>query len=124
MRARRGEAVVMGAPNVVRGGSHLGWASAAPLAERGLVTVLASDYHWPAMLEAPFAMAARGGWTWRRPGRWSRPTRRGGGAGGPRAAAGAARRRGGGGPGGRAPVATFRPEISLWLSPAGASRLG
>ncbi len=54
-----GEAVVMGAPNVVRGGSHLGWASAAPLAERGLVTVLASDYHWPALLAAPFRMAAR-----------------------------------------------------------------
>ena len=56
-----GEAVVMGAPNVVRGGSHLGWASAAPLAERGLVTVLASDYHWPALLEAPFVMARRPG---------------------------------------------------------------
>ncbi len=55
-----GEHVVMGAPNVVRGGSHLGWASAAPLAERGIVTVLASDYVWPAMLEAAFAMAARG----------------------------------------------------------------
>lgn len=55
-----GEAVVMGAPNVVRGGSHLGWASAAPLAERGLVTVLASDYHWPSLLEAPFALARRG----------------------------------------------------------------
>ncbi|MDB5411693.1 MAG: alpha-D-ribose 1-methylphosphonate 5-triphosphate diphosphatase [Rubritepida sp.] len=55
-----GEAVVMGSPNVVRGGSHLGWASAAPLAERGLVTVLASDYHWPALLAAPFSMAARG----------------------------------------------------------------
>jgi len=54
------EPVVMGAPNVVRGGSHLGWASAAPLAERGLVTVLASDYHWPALLAAPFRMAARG----------------------------------------------------------------
>ena len=55
-----GEHVVMGAPNVVRGGSHLGWASAAPLAERGIVTVLASDYVWPAMLEAAFAMARRG----------------------------------------------------------------
>ena len=31
-----------------------------PLAERGLVTVLASDYHWPALLEAPFALARRG----------------------------------------------------------------
>lgn len=55
-----GEPVVMGAPNVVRGGSHIGWASAAPLAERGLVTVLASDYVWPAMLEAAFAMVKRG----------------------------------------------------------------
>ena len=55
-----GEHVVMGAPNVVRGGSHLGWASAAALAERGLVTVLASDYHWPALLAAPFVMARRG----------------------------------------------------------------
>ncbi|MXP63403.1 alpha-D-ribose 1-methylphosphonate 5-triphosphate diphosphatase [Roseomonas sp. M0104] len=55
-----GEAVVMGAPNVVRGGSHLGWASAAPLAERGIVTVLASDYVWPALLEAPFVLARRG----------------------------------------------------------------
>lgn len=56
----KGEHVVMGAPNVVRGGSHLGWASAAPLAEHGLVTVLASDYHWPALWEAPFRLAARG----------------------------------------------------------------
>ncbi|WP_431284436.1 alpha-D-ribose 1-methylphosphonate 5-triphosphate diphosphatase [Humitalea sp. 24SJ18S-53] len=55
-----GEPVVMGAPNVVRGGSHLGWASAAPLAERGLVTVLASDYVWPALGLAPFLLADRG----------------------------------------------------------------
>lgn len=55
-----GEAVVMGAPNVVRGGSHLGWASAAPLAERGLVTVLASDYVWPSLLEAAFVLESRG----------------------------------------------------------------
>jgi len=55
-----GDAVLMGAPNVVRGGSHLNWAAAAPLAERGLVTVLASDYHWPSLLAAPFALAARG----------------------------------------------------------------
>ena len=31
-----GETVVMGSPNVVRGGSHLGWASAAVLAEAGI----------------------------------------------------------------------------------------
>ncbi|MBE9604929.1 alpha-D-ribose 1-methylphosphonate 5-triphosphate diphosphatase [Acetobacteraceae bacterium H6797] len=55
-----GEAVVMGAPNVVRGGSHIGWASAAPLAERGIVSVLASDYVWPTMMEAAFVLLERG----------------------------------------------------------------
>lgn len=54
------EPVVMGAPNVLRGGSHLGWASAAPLAERGVVTILASDYHWPSLPAAAFRLAGRG----------------------------------------------------------------
>jgi alpha-D-ribose 1-methylphosphonate 5-triphosphate diphosphatase len=53
-----GEAVVMGAPNVMRGGSHLGWASAARLAAAGVCDVLCSDYFYPAMLAAPFALAA------------------------------------------------------------------
>ena len=55
-----GEAVVMGAPNVVRGGSHLGWASAAKMAEAGVCSVLASDYYYPAMLRAAFVLAGRG----------------------------------------------------------------
>ena len=55
-----GEAVVMGAPNVVRGGSHMGWGSAAPAAEAGVCTVLASDYYYPCMGQAAFALAARG----------------------------------------------------------------
>ena len=55
-----GEAVVMGAPNVVRGGSHLGWASAAKMAEAGVCSVLASDYYYPAMLRAAFILAGRG----------------------------------------------------------------
>ena len=54
------DAVVMGSPNVVRGGSHLGWASAADLAERGICSVLTSDYYYPCLLAAPFALAARG----------------------------------------------------------------
>ena len=33
-----GDFVAMGCPNVVRGGSHLGWASAARLAEAGICT--------------------------------------------------------------------------------------
>jgi alpha-D-ribose 1-methylphosphonate 5-triphosphate diphosphatase len=54
------DAIVMGAPNVLRGGSHLGWASAAEMAERGLCTVLASDYYYPALLQAPFVLERRG----------------------------------------------------------------
>ncbi len=52
------EAVVMGCPNVVRGGSHLGWASAAALAERGVCDVLVSDYYYPAMVQAAVRLAA------------------------------------------------------------------
>lgn len=55
-----GDWVVMGSPNVVRGKSHLGWASAAALAEAGICSVLSSDYFYPAMLRAAFVMAGRG----------------------------------------------------------------
>ena len=50
-RAHR-EPVVLGAPNVVRGGSHIGSLSAADMVEDGVCTVLASDYFYPAMLAA------------------------------------------------------------------------
>ena len=55
-----GDAVVMGCPNVVRGGSHLGWASAGALAERDICTVLCSDYFYPAMLPAAWSLGHRG----------------------------------------------------------------
>ncbi len=55
-----GDFVVMGSPNVVRGRSHLGWASAARLAEEGICTVLSSDYFYPAMLRAALVLAGRG----------------------------------------------------------------
>lgn len=55
-----GDFVVMGSPNVVRGRSHLGWASAARLAEDGICTVLSSDYFYPAMLRAALILAGRG----------------------------------------------------------------
>jgi alpha-D-ribose 1-methylphosphonate 5-triphosphate diphosphatase len=45
---------------VVRGGSHMGWASAAALAEAGICTVLTSDYFYPCLLRAPFVLAGRG----------------------------------------------------------------
>ena len=56
----RGDWVAMGSPNVVRGGSHIGWASAADMAEAGLCRVLTSDYFYPALLQAPFILAERG----------------------------------------------------------------
>jgi alpha-D-ribose 1-methylphosphonate 5-triphosphate diphosphatase len=55
-----GDFVVMGSPNVVRGRSHLGWASAARMAEDGVCTVLSSDYFYPAMLRAALTLALRG----------------------------------------------------------------
>ncbi|HEY3847090.1 MAG TPA: alpha-D-ribose 1-methylphosphonate 5-triphosphate diphosphatase [Acetobacteraceae bacterium] len=55
-----GDWVVMGSPNVVRGRSHIGWASAARLAEAGICNVLSSDYYYPAMLRAALILAGRG----------------------------------------------------------------
>ena len=47
-----GIAVIMGAPNVVRGGSHSGNVSAMDLAERDLLDILSSDYVPGALLLA------------------------------------------------------------------------
>ncbi|MFO1039944.1 MAG: alpha-D-ribose 1-methylphosphonate 5-triphosphate diphosphatase [Geminicoccaceae bacterium] len=55
-----GDAVVMGAPNALRGRSHLGALSATEAIEAGVCTVLASDYFYPALLQAPFSLARRG----------------------------------------------------------------
>jgi alpha-D-ribose 1-methylphosphonate 5-triphosphate diphosphatase len=55
-----GDWVVMGCPNVVRGGSHLGWTSAAHMAEAGICRVLTSDYFYPAMLRAALLLAGGG----------------------------------------------------------------
>ena len=46
----RGDHIVFGAPNAVRGGSHIGSPSAAGMIEGGLCDVLASDYFYPSML--------------------------------------------------------------------------
>jgi alpha-D-ribose 1-methylphosphonate 5-triphosphate diphosphatase len=56
-----GEAVVFGAPNVLRGGSQNNAVDAAPALVEGLGTVLASDYWYPAPLEAAFVLAGRHG---------------------------------------------------------------
>ncbi|SMF65384.1 alpha-D-ribose 1-methylphosphonate 5-triphosphate diphosphatase [Tistlia consotensis] len=56
-----GEHVVMGGPNVLRGGSHkAGNPSAAELAASGLCSVLTSDYYYPAPLHAAFKLAQEG----------------------------------------------------------------
>ncbi len=53
-----GDFTVFGAPNVVRGGSHTGWTSAAEMVSKGLCSILASDYYYPAPLLAAFRLAA------------------------------------------------------------------
>lgn len=55
-----GDWIAMGSPNVLRGGSHLGWAGAADMVLAGLCDVLTSDYYYPALLQAPFALERRG----------------------------------------------------------------
>ena len=54
------EEVVMGAPNVVRGGSHMGWHGAEALVAEGLCTVLCSDYHYPSLLQAVYRISRNG----------------------------------------------------------------
>ncbi|MET4600822.1 alpha-D-ribose 1-methylphosphonate 5-triphosphate diphosphatase [Bradyrhizobium sp. JR4.1] len=58
--ASHGDAIVYGAPNVVRGGSHTGWTKASDMIAKGLCSVLASDYYYPAQLLAAFRLAADG----------------------------------------------------------------
>jgi alpha-D-ribose 1-methylphosphonate 5-triphosphate diphosphatase len=55
-----GEPVLMGAPNVVRGGSQTGNISAAGLVADGLVDALMSDYYYPALPQAAWALVDAG----------------------------------------------------------------
>ncbi|SDF64035.1 alpha-D-ribose 1-methylphosphonate 5-triphosphate diphosphatase [Sulfitobacter delicatus] len=55
-----GDAVIMGAPNVVRGGSHNGNLSALDLISMGLCHALASDYHYPSPRRAALILARSG----------------------------------------------------------------
>lgn len=55
-----GLATVMGAPNVLRGGSHSGNVAAEELVARGLCTALASDYLPSTLVAAAFRLAERG----------------------------------------------------------------
>jgi alpha-D-ribose 1-methylphosphonate 5-triphosphate diphosphatase len=55
-----GEPVLMGAPNVVRGGSQTGNIAAEGLIAEGLVDALMSDYYYPALADAAWALTDRG----------------------------------------------------------------
>lgn len=57
---RYGQGIIMGAPNVVRGGSHSGNVSAAELARAGLLDTLSSDYVPASLLHAAFLLQREG----------------------------------------------------------------
>ena len=59
---RRGMIVVMGGPNLIRGGSYSGNVPAAELAEAGLLDAFASDYVPRSLIECAFAMGEKHGW--------------------------------------------------------------
>lgn len=60
---RHGIATIMGAPNVVRGGSHSGNVSALDLAREGLLDILSSDYVPSSLLIAAFGLVRQAGWS-------------------------------------------------------------
>ncbi|MDF1728739.1 MAG: alpha-D-ribose 1-methylphosphonate 5-triphosphate diphosphatase [Sulfitobacter sp.] len=55
-----GDGVIMGAPNVVRGGSHNGNLSAIDLIAMGYCDAIASDYHYPSPRRAALMLADAG----------------------------------------------------------------
>ncbi len=56
-----GALVLMGAPNWVRGGSHIGAMSVKDALAAGVLDALCSDYHYPSLFHAPFLLASRAG---------------------------------------------------------------
>jgi alpha-D-ribose 1-methylphosphonate 5-triphosphate diphosphatase len=54
-----GAAVLMGAPNLVRGGSHVGYMSVSEAAQSQVLDCLCSDYHYPSLFHAPFLLAEK-----------------------------------------------------------------
>jgi alpha-D-ribose 1-methylphosphonate 5-triphosphate diphosphatase len=51
--------VLMGAPNIVRGGSHSGNIAAAELAREGVLDILSSDYYPASLLQAALLLAGQ-----------------------------------------------------------------
>lgn len=57
---RHGMTIVIGAPNVVRGGSQSGNLAATELVRLGLADAICADYHAPCLIPAAFALVDRG----------------------------------------------------------------
>lgn len=57
----KGMAIIMGSPNVIRGGSHSGNVSALELARAGLLDGLSSDYVPGSLLHAAFSLSEQAG---------------------------------------------------------------
>ena len=55
----QGLRVLMGAPNIVRGGSHSGNIAAAELARHGVLDILSSDYYPASLLQAAWLLAGQ-----------------------------------------------------------------
>lgn len=55
--------VVMGAPNVLLGGSHRGGLAVIDAVRSSMCDVLVSDYYYPSLLHAPFKLAHQGACT-------------------------------------------------------------
>ena len=58
-----GMAIIMGGPNMVKGGSHSGNVSAAELAQLDLLDIFSSDYVPSSLLLATFMLSGLEGWT-------------------------------------------------------------
>ena len=58
---RHGQAIMAGAPNVMRGGSHFGNIAAAELADAGLLDILSSDFVPSSLLGAAVRLGERSG---------------------------------------------------------------
>ena len=60
---QHGMAIIMGGPNMVKGGSHSGNVSAAELAQADLLDIFSSDYVPSSLLLATFMLAELAGWS-------------------------------------------------------------
>jgi alpha-D-ribose 1-methylphosphonate 5-triphosphate diphosphatase len=58
-----GIGIIMGGPNLVKGGSHSGNVSAAELAQRDLLDIMSSDYVPASLIQSAFLLRDQQGWS-------------------------------------------------------------